>query len=297
LATGGFNSAHIPALASDVPPAIAMVNPIHYRRPDQIPEGGVLVVGASATGIQIADELHRSGHPVILSVGEHVRLPRTYRGKDIMWWLEKSGIQDERFDEVDDLVRARHLASPQLVGTPERVTLDLNALTSRGVKLVGRLAGISNGKAQFSGSLRNKCNLADLKLGRLLNTLDDWAKQSRLDDEVASPHRFAPTKVEESPQLTLDLREISTIFWATGYRPDYSWLDIPALDRKGQIRHDGGVVVDVPGLYVTGLNMLRRRKSSFIHGADDDARDLTDHLASYLDQTSRPPSQLAKTPT
>ncbi|MGH8926361.1 MAG: NAD(P)-binding domain-containing protein [Acidimicrobiia bacterium] len=284
LATGGFNSAHLPAIAGDVPSSMATVTPLEYRSPEQLPEGGVLVVGASATGVQVADELHRSGRPVTLAVGEHVRLPRVYRGKDIMWWLEASGIQDERYDEVDDLVRARHLPSPQLVGTPERSMLDLNALTDRGVKLVGRLGGIAEGKAQFSGSLRNKCSLADLKMGRLLGTLDQWAETVGLDGEVAPPHRFASTRVEESPRLILDLRsgEIATIFWATGYRPDYGWLQVPVLDHKGQVRHKGGIVTDAPGMYRIGLNMLRRRKSSFIHGAEDDARDLTDHLAANL---------------
>lgn len=285
VASGGFNLPALPPFDSEVPASVEMVTPLHYRRPDQLPEGGVLVVGASATGIQIADEVHRSGRPVTLAVGEHVRMPRVYRGKDIMWWLEAAGILDERYDEVDDLVRARHLSSPQLVGTPERITLDLNALTERGVRLVGRFAGMADGRAQFSGSLLNKCRLADLKLGRLLDTIDDWAGTAGLDGGVDPPERFPPTRVEESPPLMIDLRhgEIRSIIWATGFRPDHSWLAIPeAVDHKGRLRHEGGVVADVPGLYRIGLNLLRRRKSSFIHGAEDDARDLTDHLVSYL---------------
>ena len=111
-----------------VPDGITSLTPADYRNPDQVPEGGVLVVGASASGIQIADELHRSGRPVTIAVGEHVRMPRTYRGRDILWWLDAAGVLDERYDEVDDLVRARSLPSMQLVGSPGR-TLDLNALT------------------------------------------------------------------------------------------------------------------------------------------------------------------------
>ena len=283
VATGGFNRAKVPALSDLVPSGVEMVTPTTYRRPEQLQEGGVLVVGASATGIQIADEVHRSGRPVTLAVGEHVRLPRVYRGKDIFWWLERTGILNERYDEVDDLVRARNLSSPQLVGTPGRITLDLNALTDRGVRLVGRFAAVTDGQALFSGGLRNKCNLADLKMGRLLDTIDDWATEHRLDPEVDPPHRFAPTRVEDTPPLTLDMeREFSTIIWATGYVADYSWLHLPVLDRKGQLRHEAGVVVDAPGLYRIGLNMLRRRKSSFIHGAEDDARDLIDHLVAHL---------------
>ena len=284
LATGGFNLANIPAIADAVPGSIEMVTPLHYRQPDQLSDGGVLVVGASATGIQIAEEVHTSGRPVTLSVGEHVRLPRVYRGKDIMWWLDRTGVLDERYDEVDDLVRARNIPSPQLVGTPERRTLDLNALTDRGVRLVGRMAGISDGRAQLSGSLRNLCNLADLKMDRLLGTIDEWVIEHAQEGDFDPPHRFAPTRVEESPPLSVDLNDgrISTIIWATGFRPDYSWLHARVLDRKGRLRHDAGVVTDAPGLYRIGLNMLRRRKSSFIHGAEDDARDITDHLAAYL---------------
>ena len=284
LATGAFNLPDVPALAAEVPATVVRVTPIDYRGPDQLPEGGVLVVGASATGIQIAEEVHRSGRPVTLSVGEHVRMPRLYRGKDVMWWLEQTGILDERHDEVDDLVRARNLSSPQLVGTPERRTLDLNALTGQGVRLVGRLAGISGGRSQFSGSLRNKCNLADLKLGRLLDTFDEWALGSGIDDELDPPHRLPATRVDESPPLSIDLNngEIAGIVWATGFRPDYSWLHARVLDHRGRLRHDGGVVTDAPGLYRIGLNLLRRRKSSFIHGAEDDARELTEHLAAHL---------------
>ena len=282
LATGAFNRPDVPAVAGLVPSSVEMVTPHDYRRTDQLPDGNVLVVGASATGIQIADEVHRSGRPVTLAVGEHVRMPRLYRGKDVFWWLENSGILDERYDEVEDIVRARHLSSPQLVGTPERVTLDLNYLTDLGVRLVGRFAAVSDGKAQFSGSLLNKCELADLKLGRLLDTFDEWALTSGWEDQVEPPHRLPATVVEDSPLLALDLGDVATIIWATGFRPDYSWLDIPVLDRKGNLKHEAGVVTESPGLYRMGLNMLRRRKSSFIHGAGDDARDLTEHLAAYL---------------
>ena len=151
------------------------------------------------------------------------------------------------------------------------------------MKLIGRLAGIHAGQAQFSGSLRNQCALADLKMNRLLDTIDEWAAENGLDRAVVPPHRFEPTQVEASPPLGLDLTrgEIRTIIWATGFRPDYSWLEVPVFDRKGRIRHDGGVV-EAPGMYLMGIPFLRRRKSSLIDGAGDDARDLSAHLASYL---------------
>ena len=283
IASGACNIASVPPLRAAVPPGITNVTALEYRNPTQLPDGGVLVVGASATGVQLADEICRSGRRVTVSIGEHVRLPRTYRGRDVLWWMEAAGVWNQRYDEIEDLARARSLPSPQLVGTPERVTLDLNALAARGVEVVGRLAGVRDGRALFSGGLRNNCALADLKMERLLDTFDGWVRDSGSDGVFGERERFEPTRVPASSRLDLDLRngEIRSIVWATGFRPDYSWLDVPVLDRKGYLRHDGGVV-DAPGLYVIGLPVLRRRKSSFIVGAEDDARDLTAHLANYL---------------
>jgi len=285
LASGAFNQPRVPAFAAEVPEPVTALTPMTYRNPDQLPEGGVLVVGASASGVQIAHELHRSGRPVTLSVGEHVRAPRVYRGRDIHWWMDAAGLLDERYDEVDDVTRVRRTSSMQLVGTPERATFDLNALMSEGVVVVGRLAGIRDGHAQISGSLRNKCELADLKLGRLLDAIDEWATARGVDDALPPPHRLAPTAVSERPILDVDLRDgrIQTLIWATGYRPDYSWLDVPVLDAKGMVRHDGGVV-ESPGLYLLGAPFLRRRRSTLICGAGDDAGDLATELVAHLDR-------------
>ena len=210
-------------------------------------------------------------------------MPRSYRGHDILWWLDRVGISDERYDEIDDIGRARRLPSPQLVGTPEKSTLDLNAMTDKGVKLIGRLMGFNNDVAQFSGSLKNVCALADLKMNRMLNTIDEWVEESGDAASFDPPQRFDATRLGDSPPLTLDLKkeEIQTILWATGFRPDYSWLEVDVLDRKGMIRHDGGIA-ESPGMYVIGLPCLRRRKSSFIHGVEDDARDLHEHLSNFL---------------
>jgi putative flavoprotein involved in K+ transport len=288
LASGAFNVPRTPAFAAALPSEVTTLTAMEYRNPDQLSEGGVMVVGASATGVQIAAEMRRSGREVVLAVGEHVRGPRMYRGRDIHWWMEAAGVLDERYDEVDDIVRARRVPSMQLAGSDERASFDLNALTGIGIRLSGKLAGINDGRAQFSGSLRNKCELADLKLGRLLDTIDEWATANRMDDSVPPPHRFEPTVVDASPRLGLDLRsgEIDTIVWATGFRPDYSWLDVPVVDDKGMIRHDGGVV-ESPGMYLLGTPFLRRRKSSFMDGARVDAEDLMGDLRSYLDRGSR----------
>jgi putative flavoprotein involved in K+ transport len=284
VATGACNEAVIPRIADAVPPSITMLNPLTYGGPSLLPHGGVLVVGASATGVQLAGEIQRSGRPVTLAVGEHVRLPRTYRGRDIFWWLESTGLLAERYDEVDDIIRARHLPSPQLTGTHETAMTDLNSLTAQGVRIVGRLGRIADGLAQFSGSLPNTCALADLKMNRFLNRADEWATTSGLDGELPPPHRFAPTYVDPRTPLELDLTsgEITTVLWATGFRPDHTWLDIPVHDRAGRIRHDGGVVTGAPGLYIIGLPVLRTRASTYIHGATGDSDALASHLLSFL---------------
>lgn len=287
LATGACNISSVPPFADAVPSLVATLTSMQYRNPSELDEGGVLIVGASATGTQIAAEVHKSGRPVTLAVGEHVRAPRSYRDRDIQWWMDAAGIFDERYDEIENIIRARSLPSMQLAGTDDRRSVDLNALTDLGVKLVGRLAGVREGKAQFSGSLRNMCTLADLKMNRLLDSIDEWATANGFDSDVSPPHRFDPTRVESSPPLGVDLEsgEIRTIIWATGYRPDYSWLDVPVFDLRGRVRHDGGVV-ESPGMYLIGMPVLRCRRSTFIDGAGNDARYLSDHLASYLHNLS-----------
>ncbi|HMB58697.1 MAG TPA: NAD(P)-binding domain-containing protein [Xanthomonadales bacterium] len=285
IASGACNIAQVPAIASNVPDNVSQLTPHQYHSPAQIQGGGVLVVGASASGMQLADELLKAGHAVTIAVGEHVRMPRSYRGKDIMFWMDRCGVLGERYDEVEDISRGRRLPSAQLVGSHGKRLLDLNSLTDQGARITGRLVGFNNGIAQFSGSLRNVCALADLKMARLLNTIDEQLTGVR---DIPPPERFEDTRVEESPTLSVNLKNdaINTIIWATGFRPDYSWLDVPVLDRKGQLRHDGGVV-ESPGLYVLGLPLMRRRKSSFIFGIEDDARDISGHLTRYLKSNIR----------
>ncbi len=259
------------------------MTPLTYKRPSDLPEGDVLVVGASASGVQLAHEIQASGRQVTLSAGEHVRVPRRYRGRDIMYWMNALGLMDQRYDEVDDIARARRTPSLQLTGRSQGQTTDLNWLRSNGVEIVGRLAGLRNGRAQFSGSLPNVCMLADLKMNRLLDAIDLWIAERGLDDLVAPPDRPASTKVLANEPLEMNLSDgrVRTVIWATGYRPDYSWLHLPVLDRKGRLRHQGGIV-DAPGVYAMGLSFMRRRKSTLIDGAGDDAQDLADHMVAQF---------------
>ncbi|HEY0814373.1 MAG TPA: NAD(P)/FAD-dependent oxidoreductase, partial [Pseudonocardia sp.] len=172
VATGTEAESRVPALAREINGDLQQLTALGYRGPGQVAPGAVLVVGASASGVQIADELRRAGRPVTLAVGDHVRVPRTYRGRDIYRWLDELGILDEGYGEVDDLLRARRLPSLQLIGTPQRHSVDLAALSAAGVRLTGRLVGIASGRAQFSGSLANFIKAADLKQTRLLERID-----------------------------------------------------------------------------------------------------------------------------
>jgi putative flavoprotein involved in K+ transport len=280
IATGANSVPVVPGLAAALPPSVAQFTAFDYRGPDAVGDGGVLVVGASATGVQLAAELQRAGRQVTLAVGEHVRLPRSYRGHDIFWWLNATGVLDERHDEVKDLTRARHLPSPQLSGSA--VPVDLASLVSEGVRLVGRLAAVDGGIARFSGSLRNMCALADLKMTRFLDRADEWARTAALD--LPPPTRPQPTPLPHTPTLALDLTTgaVRTVVWATGFRPDYSWLELPVLDRSGRLRHHGGVITEAPGLYALGLPMLRTRASTYIHGASSDTEAVADRLMAHL---------------
>lgn len=284
LASGAYNVPSVPAMADALKPDVAQVTAHEYKNPGQLRPGRVLVVGASATGLQLANEIVESGREVAISVAEHVRLPRSHRGRDAMWWMEALGRLDERWDDVDDLVRARSVPSPQLVGTPDGSTLDLNVLVDKGVELVGQLASLDGTRASFSGSLANVCRLADLKANRFLAAADEWADAHRWP-ALSDPPRVAPTAVPEHPRTVIDLAAdgFETVLWATGFKADYSWVDLPdAFDRKGRLRHDGGVVTAAPGIYRMGLNFLRRRKSTYIYGAEQDATELVDHLTAFL---------------
>jgi len=279
MATGWCDRPFIPPAARELTPAITQVTPTTYRNPEQLPAGGVLVVGASASGVQIADELRRAGRVVTIAAGEHVRLPRGYRGCDVYWWLDRIGQLDERWDEVDNLQRARRHASVQLVGDDEHRDLDLHTLAAGGVQVVGRLAALRDTTVLCSGGLGALVANADLKQARMLRRIDEFAADHALDVGPATAPE--PVPLPDAP-TELDLREFSTVIWATGYRPTWPWLTRVAFDRRGRIAHDGGVAA-LPGLYLLGLPFLRRRRSNLISGLGADAVDLAGDLRRHLD--------------
>jgi putative flavoprotein involved in K+ transport len=241
----------------------------------------VLVVGASASGVQLADELNRAGRDVTIAVGHHTRMPRMYRGRDILWWLDRMGVFDEAASHVYDLDISRDQPSLQLVGHPDRRTLDLATLRDHGVRVVGRLVGFDAGVARFADDLVATTAAADIKLAALLRRVDSFIASAGLPADSASP--FTPhalSFIDASPTIPLHPR-VRTIVWATGFRREYPWLHVPVLDSRGEIVHEGGIT-STRGLYVIGLHFLRRRNSNFIDGVGADARVLTEHLVNYL---------------
>ena len=282
VATGHSDRPWKPAIAARFPGWLTHVVPTEYRRPGLLPDGGVLVVGASSSGIQLADELHRSGRPVTIAVGQHRRMPRCYRGRDILWWLDRMGLFGETVDQVYDVEISRDQPSLQLVGHPDHVTIDLAGLRDGGVRVVGRLAGVDGGVARFDDDLVATTAAADFKLASLLKRIDAFIAREKVAAEPGEPFEpHCPRFVEAETTLRLEDAGIRTVLWATGFRRQYPWLRVPVLGESGEIRHAGGITPE-PGFYVLGLHFMRHRNSAFIDGVGHDARFLAGHLTSYL---------------
>ncbi|MEM9515874.1 MAG: FAD-dependent oxidoreductase [Actinomycetota bacterium] len=287
VATGAASTPSVPAIAAALPARLTQVTSLAYRNAEQLRDGPVLVVGASASGVQIADELARSGREVVLSVGDHIRVPRCYRGRDIHHWLDAVGVLDERIDDVPDPRRARRLPSLQLVGSSPQRDIDATTLAALGVQMVGRLVGVAGSSLQFAGSIANMVTAADLKQNRLLDRVDAYITRHDLDSAVGPPARPEPVRIERAA-TTLDVRRFATVVWATGFRRHHPWAHHSLVDASGAIVHDRGVGA-APGLFVLGELFQRRRKSAFIDGVGTDAAELVPQLVECITRPSRTP--------
>jgi putative flavoprotein involved in K+ transport len=275
VATGTENRAYVPPIASGIHPGIYQLTASRYRGPRHIPDGGVLVVGASASGVQIADELRRAGRQVTLSVGRHSRLPRRYRGRDILWWMQQAGVLGQTIDQTHDGRAARSAPSLQLTGRNGH-RLGLDTLAAGGVTLAGHLVAADGPSLTLADDVPATTAAAQAGLERLLRSIDAYITHSGEDAGPADP---PPSFAAPAGPARLDLRRagITNVIWATGYRPAYPWLRAPVLDRYGEMRHRRGVT-HVPGLYVLGLRFLYRRNSSFIDGVGRDAHFVAAHV-------------------
>ena len=268
----------VPALAMRLHPDLWQIHTNRYRNPAALPEGGVLVVGASASGVQIAAELRQAGRDVVLTAGAHTRLPRRYRGMDIMWWLQQIGALGRTIDDVGDVRRTRREPSLQLVGDRGLPDLNLGRLQELGVLVTGRLANADGHRTRLCGDLPLSTAAAEARLRRTLRNIDRYVVTTGLEHEVLPAAPIPPIILRGGPHA-LDLRSagISTVVWATGFHYRYPWLRVPVVDALGEIEQYRGVT-SAPGLYVIGLRFMHRRDSQFIDGARHDAQTITEHL-------------------
>lgn len=276
VATGHCASPYVPGFARRLE-GVQHRTPSDYRRPGDLPPGGVLVVEASASGVQIAEELRAAGREVTIAAGAHTRVPRRYRGRDIMWWLEAIGALADRIELRSDPEAARRLPSMQLVGRAGP-PLDLGTLADDGVRVVGRVLDAEGTRLRIADDLARTTATADDKLSRLLDRIDAFVDLWGLRRVVGPPERPTRVSLPRGPS-NMDLRaeRIASVVWATGYRRTYPWLRVPVLDERGEIVHSGGVT-PAPGLYVLGMQFLRHRTSSWLDGVGRDAAYLADHI-------------------
>lgn len=280
VATGACDLPNVPDWAKNLPPDILQVTPDRYRGPGEMPQSGVLVVGASATGVQLAEEIQLSGRDVTLAVGKHVRTPRRYRGRDIYEWLDASSFLEDVPE--GDSARLRSQPSFQLVGSDTGRNIGLAELTKIGVEMTGRVQHGDGNSILLAQDLETQCLAAERRIRKVLGRIDAF-----IDDAgLSAPHEdvawSAGCKLPESPDaLNLRDRRIRTIVWATGYRRKYPWLKAPVFDASGEIVHRGGVT-PAPGLFVIGMPFMRRRASALIDGVGRDAEALGHCLIQYF---------------
>jgi len=274
FATGPYQRPVIPAAAQGIGDVVQIAAG-DYRDPDQLPAGGVLVVGSGASGCQIAEELMRAGRSVCLSVGLHRRIPRRYRGKDVIWWITELGLDDKIADEA-----ATRQAPLLISGAYGGNTVDLRGYAAAGMVLLGRMLDARDGVVGFAPDLTENLAKGDESFAGFLRIADAHVDRQGL----ALPAEHLPVTTFPEPAsdiASLDLRAagIASVIWATGYRYDFDWIDLDVFDPSTRApRHRRGVT-DVPGAYFLGLPMLHKTKSSFLSGVGEDADFLADRIA------------------
>lgn len=277
VATGPYQRPIMPDLLHDQPD-LFQVHAMGYRAPDQLPPGAVLVVGGGASGAQIAEELVRAGRRVFLSVGHHRRMPRRYRGHDLIWWLAEM-----KLDQTPVEKRGPDRALPLITGAYGGHTIDFRQFATQGITLLGRVVARRGGVLEIAPDLGDSLAAGDAAYGGFLELVDSYIERHGLR---TPPDPDARTRLDDPPavrepmrRLDLAAAAISSVIWSTGYTCDFSWIDLPVLDGDGQPIHRHGIT-EVPGLYFLGLMWLSKMNSSFLSGVASDAERLAEHIVS-----------------
>ena len=274
-ATGAFQRPIVP----DTVPQDSAITQMHssaYRNPAQLPQGAVLVVGAGSSGAQISAELLESGRKVYLSVGPHGRPPRSYRGRDFVWWLGVLNKWDTEYTPGSAHVTIA------VSGAHGGQTVDFRKLAAKGMVLLGKTSGFDHGTMRFAPDLATNIAKGDADYLSVLAEADAFVTRTGLNlPPEPQAHIIGPDpECLTNPILQLNLAQagITTIIWATGFERDYTWLNVNAFDGNGRPKHQRGVSTE-PGIYFLGLPYQSRRGSSFIWGVWHDAKHVADHIA------------------
>jgi putative flavoprotein involved in K+ transport len=286
-ATGDCDIPKIPAAATGAPGWVRQLHSSEYRSVDQLPPGGVLVVGAGPSGQQIALELRRAGRDVVLAAGRHSRIVRRYRGNDIWYWLAAIGDLDVTIDMLPDPLASKLAPSLPLTGANGGEHLDLQLLHRAGVTVAGRLQGFDGSRAVFASDLAENVARADRRMRRVLAKIDDHIAAGPQGWGAPPAELIAGAALPPGPaSVELATAGIGTVIWATGYGRAYPWLPGAVLDADGELVHTRGVTA-MPGLYALGLRFQHRRKSHFIGGVGEDAEYLARRIVASSDGSSR----------
>jgi putative flavoprotein involved in K+ transport len=273
IATGPYQRSIRPKLPLDAC-ALFQVHASAYKKPDHLPPGAVLIIGSGASGAQIAEELARAGRRVYLSVGRHKRLPRRYRGRDLIWWLGAMGL-----DQTPVEKRGPDATLPLITGAYGGHTIDFREFVSQGITLLGRLRAVGEGVIHFAQDLGQSLVYGDAAYSAFLDLVDSYVDQQGMNvpSEPEAHAKYPDPPCVSQPLRQLDMRRtgLSSVIWATGYKFDFSWIDLPVLSARGEPRHDHGIA-PLPGLYFLGLPWLSKMSSSFLSGVADDAVCLAD---------------------
>jgi putative flavoprotein involved in K+ transport len=278
-ATGPYQEPLLPAVSSALPPEVVQVHSSRYRNPGALPPGAVLVVGSGASGCQIVEDLLDAGRTVYLSVGRHRRVPRRYRGRDVFWWIREMGALDQTIAERPD---GRQTPNPLVTGAGGGHDIDLRDYADRGVVLLGHLRGAAGRRLHFDDDLDAQLAKGDEGMTAFWKAADEHARRIGLETVPAEPDRPARPplrRVTSPPELDLRAAGVTSLVWATGFRPDFSWIHLPALDAAGEPVHRRGVS-PCAGLYFLGLPWLHKLKSSVLCGVGEDAQHLAERIAS-----------------